>query len=309
MLEFPLTRRPEMSTDPYPSKEADPETKSAKKSATRSLLQRFKTLIGQSEPEDREDIQEILCAAHDREILDDDSYTMILGSISVTEKNVSDIMVPRSRMDMLDASQSLQELLPIIIDTAHSRFPVYENERDNIIGILLAKDLLRFFNEPNLKIRNLIRPAYFVPETKKLNQLLRDFKENRNHLAIAIDEYGSITGLITMEDVLEQIVGDIEDEYDEDAEQTIFPESENAWRVMAITDISDFNQTINSHIPEDEYDTIGGWLAAELDHIPQRGDTHDYENLRFRVLRADARRALWLHVKRSTSSAVTHKDN
>ncbi|NLY63612.1 MAG: CBS domain-containing protein [Alcaligenaceae bacterium] len=298
-----------MSTDPYPSSEADPESKSAKKNISRTLLQRLKSLLGQSEPEDREDIQEILSTAHEKEILDDDSYTMVLGSISFAEKSVSDIMVPRSRMDMLDASQTLQELLPMIIDTAHSRFPVYENERDNIIGILLAKDLLRLFSDQDLDYHKLIRPAYFVPETKKLNQLLADFKETRNHIAIVIDEYGSVTGLLTMEDLLEQIVGDIEDEYDEDAEQTIFPESDIAWRVMAITDIKDFNQTIHTNISDEEYDTIGGWLAAELDHIPQRGDVYDYDNLRFRVLRADARRALWLHVKRLPAPGVSETNN
>lgn len=298
-----------MSTDPYPSSEADPESKSAKKNINRTLLQRLKSLIGQSEPEDREDIQEILSTAHEKEILDDDSYTMVLGSISFAEKSVSDIMVPRSRMDMLDASQTLQELLPMIIDTAHSRFPVYENERDNIIGILLAKDLLRLFSDQDLDYHKLIRPAYFVPETKKLNQLLADFKETRNHIAIVIDEYGSVTGLLTMEDLLEQIVGDIEDEYDEDAEQTIFPESDIAWRIMAITDIKDFNQTIRTNISDEEYDTIGGWLAAELDHIPQRGDVYDYDNLRFRVLRADARRALWLHVKRLPAPSVSETNS
>ena len=188
-------------SDPYPSTEAETESL-GKKKLTRSLIQRIKGLLRQQEPEDRQDIQEILSAAHDRDILDDDSYSMILGSIAVTEKSVSDIMIPRSRMDLLDIGKPLQELLPIIIETAHSRFPVYEDEKDNIIGILLAKDLLRFITNPETDIRSLVRAANYIPETKRLNQLLRDFRENRNHIAIVIDEYGSIAGLVNMEDVL-----------------------------------------------------------------------------------------------------------
>lgn len=293
-------------SDPYPSNDTEPDSQPGKKQISRSLIQRIKGLLRQNEPEDREDIQEILSSAHDRDIIDDDSYSMIVGSISFTEKNVSDIMIPRSRMDVLDISKPLQELLPTILETAHSRFPVFEEEKDNIIGILLAKDLLRFITNPETDIRSLVRPAIYIPETKRLNQLLRDFRENRNHIAIVIDEYGSIAGLITMEDVLEQIVGDIEDEYDEDAQMTIFPETDSSWRVMAVTDIKQLNQTLQVAIPEDDYDTIGGWLAAELDHIPQRGDTYDFQGLRFQVLRADARRALWLHVKRLSAMSSSH---
>lgn len=287
-----------MSTDPYPSA-AESDSKTATKSSfSRSLMERLKHLMKGKEPEDREDIHELLNAAHEREIIDDDVHAMVLGSISFAEKIVSDIMVSRSKMDMVDVDQPIQELVNFIISTAHSRFPVYEGERDNVIGLLLAKDLLRHMIDPTITVRELVRPAYFVPETKDLNNLLQEFKKTRNHIAIVIDEYGSITGLATMEDVLEQIVGDIEDEYDEEAEQSVFPESDSSWRVMGSTDISNLNEIIASHIPEDEYDTIGGWLASELDHIPKRGDSYDYQDLRFKVLRANEKRALWIHIRR-----------
>lgn len=302
MLEVPITRRPEMSTDPYPSA-AESDSKTATKSnLTRRLLDRFKKLVKGKEPEDREDIHELLNTAHQREIIDDDVHAMVLGSISFAEKIVSDTMIPRSKMDMVDVNQPIHELVAFIIQTAHSRFPVYEGERGNIIGLLLAKDLLRHLTDPTITLRELIRPAYFVPETKDLNNLLQEFKRTRNHIAIVIDEYGSITGLVTMEDLLEEIVGDIEDEYDEEAEQSVFPESENSWRVMGISDIKDLNEIIHGHIPEDGYDTIGGWLASELDQIPKRGDAYEYQDLRFKVLRANEKRALWIHIQRVPSA-------
>lgn len=285
-----------MSSEPYPS----PDNKQTKHSIWRRILQKIKGLFSlQHEPEDREDINELLNTAHARGILDQDTHKMVLGSISFTEKIASDIMVSRSKMDCVDIQQDIKELVPFIIETAHSRFPVYEEERDNIIGILLAKDLLRYVSNPEQNIRSLVRPAYFVPETKPLKNLLQEFKTTRNHLAIVVDEYGSITGLVTMEDILEQIVGEIEDEYDEEAEQTIFPESINSWRVMGVSTIKQLNETLQSHIPEDEYDTIGGWLASELDHIPKRGDSYAFEDLKFKVLRADEKRAQWIHIRRT----------
>ncbi|NEN76422.1 CBS domain-containing protein [Pelistega sp. NLN82] len=293
-----------MSTEPYPSAVAESDKiKTAKKSFSQRLTQKVKGLFSlQHEPEDREDINEILTSAHTRGIIDQDVYKMVLGSISFSEKIASDIMVSRSKMDCIDINQPIKELVPFIIETAHSRFPVYEDERDNIIGLLLAKDLLRYVVNPDLDIRSLIRPAYFVPETKPLNNLMQEFKTTRNHIALVVDEYGSLTGLVTMEDLLEQIVGEIEDEYDEEAEQTIFPESAHSWRVMGISMIRNLNEELKSHIPEDEHDTIGGWLASTLDHIPKRGDTYTFENLTFKVLRADEKRALWIHIRRTPTS-------
>jgi len=280
---------------PDPSPAADPDERTAKK-ASQSILNRILRLV-RHEPEDREGIKAVLDAAHERQLIDDDAYSMIRGALAVSDQTVWDIMVPRSRMDMLDINQPLSELLAIVLDTAHSRFPVYEGSRENIIGLLLAKDLLRCILDPDLAIRSLVRPAVFIPESKRLNVLLRDFRINRNHLAIVIDEHGGVSGMITMEDVLEQIVGAIEDEFD-DEEQTIFPDSPTSWRIMGITPIAVFNDTLNCDLPNDDYDTVGGWLADELDRIPKRGDVATRGNLRIEVLRADARRALWLRVRR-----------
>ncbi|CAJ48449.1 HlyC/CorC family transporter [Bordetella avium] len=280
-------------SDPYPAADsATPANKSSK-----SLLDRVLSLV-RREPEDREGIKTFLEAAHGRTLLDAESYAMIKGALAVSERTAADIMVPRSKMDLLDVSQPLQQLLATIIETAHSRFPVYENDRDNILGILLAKDLLRYMLDPSIELRALIRPAIFIPESKRLNVLLREFREARNHLAIVIDEHGGISGLVTMEDVLEQIVGEIEDEFDEDEEESIFPEGENQWRLLAATEISHFNDTFGTHLPDDEYDSVGGWLGGKLGRIPRRGDTADFEDFSFEVIRADPRRALWLRVRR-----------
>jgi len=278
--------------DPYPEADSNRPSKSHK-----SFLDRLLARV-RREPEDREGIKSVLEAAHDRELIDDQSYSMIRGALAVSEQTAGDIMVPRSRMDILDIAQPLPYLLSAVIEAAHSRFPVYEGDRDNIVGMLMAKDLLRCMVEPGLDVRSLVRPAVFIPESKRLNVLLHEFRRNRNHLAIVIDEHGGISGLVTMEDVLEQIVGAIEDEFDEDAEQTIFAEGSDVWRVLAATDIEQFNQALGADLPDDEYDTVGGWLGGALDRIPRRGDVHERNDLRIEVIRADARRALWLRVRR-----------
>jgi magnesium and cobalt transporter len=286
--------------DPYPANEADASR--PQKPATKSLLDRLLSLV-RREPEDREGIKAILEAAHERELLDAESYAMIKGALAVSERTVGDIMVPRSRMDLLDISQPLPYLLSTIIDTAHSRFPVYEGDRDNIVGILLAKDLLRCMLEPGIEVRSLVRPAVFIPEPKRLNVLLHEFRASRNHLAIVIDEHGGIAGLVSMEDVLEQIVGDIEDEFDDDEEATIFAESENQWRVQATTDIGKFNDIFSTTLPDHDYYSVGGWLSGHLGRIPRRGDFTERDGLRIEVVRADARRPLWLRVKRLPPAA------
>ena len=288
-------------SDPYPTTEANATR--TPKPATKSLLDRILALV-RREPEDREGIKAVLDAAHDRDLLDVESYGMIKGALAVSERTVADIMVPRSRMDLLDVSLPLPELLATIIDTAHSRFPVYEDDRDNIIGILLAKDLLRGMIEPGIELRPLIRPAVFIPETKRLNVLLREFRASHNHLAIVIDEHGGISGLVSMEDVLEQIVGDIEDEYDEDAEKTIFQTGSNSWRAMGATEIEIFNRAFNTNVPDDDYDTLGGWFTAELGRIPKRGDTLDFEGLNMTVVGADNKRVLWLHIQHDAQSPL-----
>ncbi|AVL70415.1 magnesium/cobalt efflux protein [Oligella urethralis] len=301
-----------MSTESLPPSPTDDDNRSSSLKGILkriSPLRRFSNYLGKAEPEDRQDLREVLQTAHARDILDDESYSIIAGTMSFADKTCDDIQISRSKMDLINIDWSIQEIIDFVIDTAHSRFPVYEGERDNIIGLLLAKDLLRIIIQPELDIKQLLRPAHFVPESKRLNQLLKEFKETRSHLALVIDEYGSITGLVTMEDILEEIVGDIEDEYDEESEQTIFPESDVAWRIMALTPIEDFNKIVGAHIPEDEHDTIGGWLASELDHIPKRGDSFNFEDLRFYVLRADEKRAQWIHVRRSPVAVEAAKDD
>lgn len=285
----------------------DPEPRSAK-APSKSLFAKIAALV-RPEPEDREDIKAVLEAAHDRKVLDGDAYAMISGALEVGDMTAADIMVPRSRIDMLDISKPLAELVPEIIEAGHSRFPVYENDRDNIVGILLAKDLLLCVTKPNVDIRPLVRPAVFIPETKRLNVLLHDFRSSRNHLAIVIDEHGGTSGLVTMEDVLEQIVGDIEDEYDEDAEKTIFQTGTNSWRAMGITDIDVFNDAFNTNIPDDDYDTLGGWFTAELGRIPRRGDALTFDGLNLTVVGADNKRVLWLHIQHSEPNALEPGNN
>lgn len=264
----------------------------------KGLFNRLTAFLRPAPPADRKGIKAVLDAAHDQSVLDGESYAMISGALAVADKTVSDIMVPRSRMDLLDISRPLAELMPDIIETGHSRFPVYEGDRDNLLGTLLSKDLLLALSDSQLDVRALVRPAVFVPETKRLNVLLHEFRSSRNHLAIVIDEHGGVVGLVTMEDVLEQIVGDIEDEFDEDAEKTIFRTGDNSWRAMGSTDIEVFNECFNVTLPDGEHDTLNGWLADELGHIPRRGERLEREGLLLTVVTADSKRARWLHVQR-----------
>jgi len=292
--------------DPHPQ---DTEPRQAQASHQKNtLLARLRRCI-QPELNTREDLKNVLQQARVQQVLDTQSHTMLLGALNVAEQTAADIMVPRARIDMLDLGKPLAELLPVIIETGHSRFPVFETDRDNIMGVLMAKDLLLSIANPSIDLRPLIRPAVFIPETKRLNDLLHEFRSSRNHMAIVIDEHGGTSGLITMEDVLEQIVGDIEDEFDEDAEQTIFQTSSHSWRAMGITEIEDFNATFGTNLPDDEMDTVGGWLAAELGHIPRRGESRRLQDqgLTITVVGADAKRALWLHIQRE--ALPTAKDD
>ncbi|CAM5787686.1 HlyC/CorC family transporter [Castellaniella caeni] len=280
--------------DPH-SSDSEPRPAQA---ASSSFFSRIKSLLRPAAPTDREGIRAVLEAAHDHSVLDGESYAMISGALEVADKTVADIMVSRSRMDLLDIAQPLTELMPIITETGHSRFPVYEGDRDNIIGVLLAKDLLLTLSDHALDIRALLRPPVFIPESKRLNELLHEFRVSRNHLAVVIDEHGGICGLVTMEDVLEQIVGDIEDEFDDEDEKTIFRTGDNSWRAMGTTEIDDFNEAFQVQLPDEDYDTLNGWLAAELGHIPRRGERFESQGLAFTVVGADGKRARWLHVQR-----------
>ena len=208
-----------------------------------SLLERLSSLLLR-EPEDRDQLIELLHSAFERNLLDADALSMIEGVLQVSETQVRDVMIPRSQMDVIDVAESPEKFIPFVIETAHSRFPVFEDNRDNVIGILLAKDLLRFYAEEEFNVREMLRPAVFVPEAKRLNVLLKEFRANRNHIAIVVDEYGGVAGLVTIEDVIEQIVGDIEDEYDfDETEDNILADRSGRYRVKAVTEIADFNAT------------------------------------------------------------------
>jgi magnesium and cobalt transporter len=251
------------------------------------------------EPEDREQLVTLLHSAFERNLLDSDALSMIEGVMQVSEMQARDIMVPRTQMDVIDISETPKKFIPFVIETAHSRFPVMEGNQDNVIGILLAKDLLRYnAGEENFNVREMLRPAVFIPESKRLNILLKDFRSNRNHIAMVVNEYGGIAGLITIEDVLEQIVGEIEDEYDFDEEEdNIIKESDDRYRVKAITEIDNFNEALATNFSKEDCDTIGGLVIKEFGRLPKHNESVIIGNLKFVVLRADSRRLHILQVE------------
>jgi len=262
-----------------------------------SLLERLSALLLR-EPEDREQLLSLLRSAYQRNLLDGDALSMIEGALTVSEMPVRDIMVPRAQMDVIDVNEPVDKFIPLVIATAHSRFPVIDQNRDDVIGTLLAKDLLRHYaGEEEFNVREMLRPAVFVPESKRLNVLLREFRASRNHMAIVVDEYGGVAGLVTIEDVLEQIVGDIEDEYDfDEASDNILLESSGRYRVKALTQIADFNAAFGTGFSDEEHDTVGGLVIAHLGRLPRRGEIVVIDGFKFQVLRADSRRVYTLLV-------------
>lgn len=251
------------------------------------------------EPDTREELLGLLHAAYDNNLLDADALSMIEGVMQVSERQVREIMIPRAQMDVVDINDARDKLLPFIIETAHSRFPAVDGDRDTVLGILLAKDLLRLCNDEEIDLRDILRPAIFVPESKRLNVLLREFRSSRNHIVIVVDEYGGVAGLVTIEDVLEQIVGDIEDEYDYDEEaDNIVTEKSNVWRVKAQTEIADFNAVLGTDFNDDEYDTVGGLVIQAFGRLPKRGEHVELEGLRVSVVRADSRRLYTVRIER-----------
>ncbi len=256
------------------------------------------------EPEDREQLIELLHSSFEKSLLDGDALTMIEGVLQVSETQVRDVMIPRSQMDVIDISKTPEEFIPFVIETAHSRFPVIDDDKNDIIGILLAKDLLRYYAGEDFDVRDMLRPAVFIPESKRLNVLLKEFRSNRNHIAIVVDEYGGVAGMITIEDVLEQIVGDIEDEYDfDETEDNIIRDAEGRFRVKALTEIADFNETFGTEFSDEEFSTIGGLVVSKFGHLPKRGESISFNNLQFTALRADSRRLHALLVVKTPSEA------
>jgi magnesium and cobalt transporter len=268
-------------------------------SPKRSLMERLSSMLLR-EPEDRGQLVELLHGAFEKNLLDAEALSMIEGVMQVSEMHARDVMIPRSQMDMIDVEESPDAFIPFVIETAHSRFPVYENGKDNVIGILLAKDLLRYYANANeFDVRDMLRPAVFAPESKRLNILLRDFKANRNHIAIVVDEYGGVAGLVTIEDVLEQIVGDIEDEFDfDETEDNILPDKSGKFRVKAVTEIADFNAAFETNFSDEDFDTVGGLVVNRFGRVPKRGESVTFDGFKFAVLRADSRKVHSILVER-----------
>ena len=255
-----------------------------------SFFERISSLLLR-EPEDREQLMRLLHSAHERKLLDADALSITEGALAASEVSVHDVMVPRAMIEFIDIDAPLEEVIAQVNRTAHSRFPVIDDSRDNVVGILLAKDLLRVRADRPFKLRDWLHPAVFIPESKRLNVLLREFRVSRNHMAIVIDEYAGVSGLITIEDVLEQIVGDIEDEYDfDEAHDNIRLDSTGRYRVKARTEIEDFNTAFDTKFSDEEFDTVGGLVLRQLGRVPKRNEIVDIDGMRFQVLRADSRR-------------------
>ena len=266
-----------------------------------SLLERLSALLSR-EPEDRDELLALLHSAFDRNLIDADALTIIEGALQMSDMQVRDVMVPRAQMDCVHLDDPIDTIANFAIDTAHSRFPAIGDGKDDVVGILLAKDLLRYFAGREFDLRDMLRPAVFVPESKRLNVLLREFRVSRNHMAIVVDEYGGVAGLVTIEDVLEQIVGDIEDEYDfDEAAGNIVLDNVGRYRVKATTGIAGFNEAFGTAFPDEDYDTVGGLVIHQLGRLPRRNEVVTVDGIRLQVLRADSRRVHTLLVDQQRS--------
>lgn len=286
-------------SDPHPARHAEREDK-------RTFLQKIVEFIHPG-LDSKDELIETLAEAEDNEVIGTDARVMLEGVIRMADRTAADIMVAAPRMDVLDIQAPYDEMLAQVIRTAHSRFPVYEGERDNIIGILMAKDLLKLQRAPSLSVRALLRPVAFVPETKGLHDLLREFRANRNHMSILIDEFGNVAGLVTMEDVLEQIVGEIEDEFDVPEEDgDIFALADSTYRVAGHTPLERveeaFGVSFSHEEGADEFDTIGGWISHAMGRLPKRGEVWEGAGLQFVVLHAKGGAVRWFQVTRTANS-------
>ncbi|MBP1150068.1 MULTISPECIES: HlyC/CorC family transporter [Methylocaldum] len=256
----------------------------------RSWLERL-GLFFTGEPEDREDLLELLRAAQKRNLIELEALSMIEGVMQVSELKVRDIMIPRAQMVVVSQDAELETIFPLVAESAHSRYPVIGEDRTEVVGILLVKDLLiHSLKDKTKRVKEIMRPAQFVPESKRLNVLLKEFRTTRSHMAIVVDEYGAAAGLVTIEDVLEQIVGEIEDEHDFGEEEYIFRKNDREYTLKALTPIDEFNDYFYVDFNDDEFDTIGGLIVHQLGHVPKRGEKVEIDRFRFIVLRADSRR-------------------
>ncbi len=270
-----------------------PSTKPQQK----SWIDKINQLIT-GEPQDREDLLEILKEAKKKRLLDADAFSMIQGVLRVSEARARDVMVPRAQMTVVSRDAELKDIFPVVIETAHSRFPVIEDDRSEVVGVLLAKDLLPYvLKNQSVKVEKIMRPTVIVPESKRLNVLLKEFRATKNHMAIVVDEYGATAGLITIEDVLEQIVGEIEDEHDAEEEEFVTQRKENEYSIKALMPIDDFNARFSANLEENEFDTLAGWIVHQLEHMPKKGEKLEYGKFRFEVIKADTRRVHLLKLK------------
>lgn len=294
-------------SDPQSSEPKGPSKKSGKQrkntQTKRGLLGRIADLVSNA-PENRQELRQVLIQANKEKIIDDETLIMIDGVVRLADMSSADVVVPVSRLDMLDINTSLDKMIELILVTGHSRFPVYEStsddedeNRQNIIGILMAKDLLKLSRAPELSVRTLLRPAFFVPESRALNQILSDFRENHQHMAIVVDEYGRVSGALTIEDVIEEIVGEIEDEFDKpDDEGDIYTLTDGSYRVDGDTPLERINQAFDTQFESDDVETIGGYIAHELSHVPRRGESCVFQGLKFSVLHTRAGAVRWFRV-------------
>lgn len=272
-----------------------PEKQTSEK---KSFLKSLFSGLFQQEPKNREDLVEVIRDSAENELIDSDTKEMIEGVMEISELRVRDIMIPRPQIVFIDAEQPLDACLDIIIESAHSRFPVIRDGKDTIEGILLAKDLLKYLrsdSEP-FEMAEILRPAVIVPESKRVDRMLKEFRSERFHMAVVVDEFGAVSGLVTIEDILEQIVGDIEDEFDEEEIEPIRQLSHHAYAVLALTDIERFNEQFATHFDDEEVDTVGGLVMQALGHLPKRGEEVELNGMRFKVTSADSRRLIQLRV-------------
>ncbi len=291
-------------SDPQPATRQGRDATSNSGQDRRSLLVRIREFLSPG-PDSTDELIETLAEAEQRDLIDPESRAMLEGVIRMAELSAGDAMVAAPRMDLLDIAAPYDELLAQVIETGHSRFPVYEGDRENLIGILLAKDLLKLQRAPELNLRTLLRPAVFVPESKGLNELLRDFRSNRNHLALVIDEFGRCSGLITIEDVLEEIVGEIEDEFDEkDGESGVYTLADGSQRVAGDATVGAVNSTFGVELPEDRFETIGGLVADHLGRVPRRGEVVEVAGLRFAVMLTRGGAVRWFRVSRAPAGGT-----
>lgn len=291
-------------SDPHPSRSSRGADKHPAPADKRGLFERLMEFMSPG-PDSKDELISTLADAENRELIAPESRMMLEGVIRMADLTAGDAMVAAPRMDLLDIESPYDELLALVIGTGHSRFPVFEGQRENIVGTLMAKDLLKLQRAPELNLRTLLRPAVFVPESKGLNELLRDFRSNRNHLAIVIDEFGNTAGLITIEDVLEEIVGEIEDEFDEkDGESGIYTLADGSHRVAGDTTIEAVNESFGEVLPLDDFDTIGGLVAQELGRVPRRGEAVPVGSLIFTVMLTRGGAVRWFKVTRAPEAAV-----